>query len=59
MALCYRDVEKGDVTIDRGGREGFIEVAHELDLEGGAEFGLIRKWNGVYHVEKKSQTNQD
>lgn len=54
MALCYRDLGKGDVIVDRGVREGFIEVGYELDLDEGAEFGLIKKWDEVYHVERKS-----
>lgn len=47
MALGCRDLHKREV------REGFLEVERELDLERGAEFGLIRRWSRVYHVEKK------
>ena len=40
MALCYRGLDKGHAIIDRG---GFLKVGFELDLEGSAEFGLIRR----------------
>lgn len=49
MAFCSRGLDKGDVTIDRG---SFLEVEFELDLEGSAEFGLIKRW-GLSHAEKR------
>lgn len=42
MAFCYRGLDKGDVTIDS---RSFLEVEFELDLDGSAEFGQIKRWD--------------